>query len=306
MIYAPHPMTLRQLQYAIAVAQHLSFRKAAEACHVSQPSLSAQVALLEEALGVVLFERDKRRVLLTPAGELLLERMARLAVDADALVDAARRSGDPLTAPLRLGVIPTIAPYLLPALTPVLQRRFPRLTPIWTEEKTPVLVSRLAAGELDGVILALEAELGDVEWDVVTRDPFVVAMPVGHRLSADEAPLSTADLALEQVLLLDEGHCFRTQALEYCSGAAIRELAYRATSLGTLAQMVAGGAGLTLLPRLAVPTETRRAQVALRDLSDPVPSRTIVLAWRSRSPLGPSLRTLAGALREAATQAMAE
>ncbi len=294
--FAPHPFTLRQLQYVVAVADLRSFRRAAEACHVSQPSLSAQVAQLEDALGVVLFARDRRGVLLTPAGEALVERARRLVVDADSMVDAARRAGDPLSATLRIGVIPTIAPYLLPELTPRLRARFPRLTTLWTEDKTPVLAARLASGTLDAAILALEADLGDVDHAVIGVDPFVLAVPAEHPLAADDRPVHEEDLTEERVLLLDEGHCFRTQALTWCQRVDVHELAYRATSLGTLTQMVAGGAGITLLPRMSVTTELQRARLCVRPLAEPVPHRTIVLAWRTRSPLAEALTTLAGAM----------
>jgi LysR family hydrogen peroxide-inducible transcriptional activator len=293
----PHPFTLRQLQYVLAVADLLSFRRAAEACHVSQPSLSAQIAQVEEALGVVLFERDRRRVLLTPAGALLVERMRRLVVDGHALTEAARRAGDPLAATLRLGVIPTIAPYLLPAVSEPLRARFPALTALWTEEKTPVLVDRLANGTLDAAVVALEAELGDVEHAVIGVDPFVLATGVDHPLAACAGPASIEDLQPHPVLLLDEGHCLRSQALSFCARSDVEELAFRATSLGTLVQMVAGGAGITLLPRLAVAAEASRARIVVRELADPAPYRTLVLVWRARSPLAPALTTLAEALR---------
>ncbi|MCK6574544.1 LysR substrate-binding domain-containing protein [Myxococcota bacterium] len=299
---APHPFTLRQLQYVVAVADLLSFRKAAEHCHVSQPALSAQVSQLEDMLGLSLFERDRRRVLPTPAGAAMIASMRRLLVDADALLDASRRAGDPFTGTLRLGVIPTISPYLLPRLTPAFRHRFPKLTTIWTEEKTPVLMARLGAGTLDAAVLALEAELGDVEHEVVARDPFVLATPSGHALAHGRKPVRESELAGESVLLLDEGHCFRTQALAFCSRAEAHEMSFRATSLGTLAQMVAGGAGVTLLPKLAVPTEARRAELALRELAAPAPFRTIALVWRPRSPLADALRQLGRAMHDAALE----
>lgn len=291
----PHPFTLRQLQYVLAVADLLSFRKAAEACHVSQPALSAQIAQLEDQLGVVLFERDRRRVLLTPAGELLIDRIRRLIVDGHALTEAARRAGDPLASTLRIGVIPTIAPYLLPRISPVLRDRFPRLVPLWTEDKTPVLAARLAAGQLDAALLALEADLGDVEHAFVGVDPFVLATAPDHPLAAG-GPVAVEDLQGEQVLLLDEGHCFRSQILSYCARVDLDEMAWRATSLGTLAQMVAAGNGVTLLPQMAVETEASRARLTIRPFADPAPHRTIVLAWRARSPLGPALTQLAEAM----------
>jgi LysR family hydrogen peroxide-inducible transcriptional activator len=291
----PHPYTLRQLQYAVAVADLRSFRRAAEACHVSQPALSAQLAQLEDALGVVLFARDRRGVLPTPAGTLLLERMRGLVVDGHALTDAARRATDPLAGPLRLGVIPTIAPYLLPTLTPALRAAFPALVALWTEDKTPALVERLAAGTLDAALLALEADLGTVEHAVVGVDPFVLATPADHPLAHGDGPVPIAALQDEPVLLLDEGHCFRSQALALCSRVELREQAFRATSLPTLVQMVAAGAGVTLLPGIAAIHESAHAAIVVRPLAEPVPHRTIVLAWRERSPVGPALRRLAEA-----------
>lgn len=296
---APQPFTLRQLQYIVAVADSLSFRRAAEACHVSQPALSAQLAQVEDALGVQLFERDKRHVLLTPAGHTLVERARRLLVDADALVDAARRAADPLTGTLRIGVIPTVSPYLLPLLATALRAGFPRLQVIWTEEKTPVLVERLGAGAIDAALLALEAELGDVESAPVLRDPFVLATPATHALALGAEPVREGELAGADVLLLDDGHCFRTQALAFCNQAHLRELAFRATSLTTLVQMVAGGAGVTLLPRMAVATETRRAGLGLRPLAEPAPFRTIALVWRPRSALRAALEQVALAMTQA-------
>ena len=296
---APHPFSIRQLQYAVAVADALSFRKAAERCHVSQPSLSAQLAQLEDALGVRLFERDRRRVLVTAAGRELLERARRVLVEADDLLEAAKRAGDPLSGTLRIGVIPTISPYLLPGLTPRLRSRYPRLTVFWVEDKTETLARSLDAGKLDAAILALEAEIGDVAHEVIARDDFVLATPPGHALGAKSSPAKPAELHDADVLLLDDGHCFREQALAVCKDAKARELEFRATSLSTLVQMVAGGAGVTLLPELSVPTENRRAELGVRPFASPAPHRTIALVWRKRSPLEPALREVAATIRKA-------
>src|SRR5688500_2580150 len=159
---APHPFTLRQLQYAVAIADSLSFRKAAERCHVSQPSLSAQLAQLEDVLGLRLFERDRRRVLVTAAARELLERARLILRESDDLVELARRSSDPLSGTLRIGVIPTISPYLLPRLTIPIRSSFPRLNLLWQEDKTEVLLQSLDTGTLDAALLALEANVGDV------------------------------------------------------------------------------------------------------------------------------------------------
>ncbi|HEX8706438.1 MAG TPA: LysR substrate-binding domain-containing protein [Myxococcaceae bacterium] len=299
MSLAPHPFTLRQLQYVVAVADALSFRKAAESCHVSQPSLSAQLAQMEAALGVRLFERDRRRVLLTEAGKELVERARRLLVEADELIETARRASDPLSGTLRLGVIPTVSPYLLPTVAPALRKSFPRLNVLWLEDKTEVLVRNLDRGALDAALVALEAELGDVESEVIAEDPFMLVTPRDHPLAARQTEATPADLRGEDVLLLDEGHCFRTQALALCSRARAHELEFRATSLPTLTQMIASGAGVTLLPKLAVPTEVQRSQLSVRPFAEPVPKRTLALIWRKRSSLAVALKQVAASMRAA-------
>jgi LysR family transcriptional regulator, hydrogen peroxide-inducible genes activator len=296
---APHAFSLRQLQYAVAVAEELSFRRAAERCHVSQPSLSAQLAQLEQALGVQIFERDRRRVLLTSAGQELIARARRLLGEADDLVLAASRTADPLSGTLRIGIIPTTSPYLLPAITRPLRTTFKRLTIAWREDKTENLLAALATGDLEAAIVALEAELGDLEREVIARDPFVLVAAPGHPLVDKTGPTSAQELRGASVLLLDEGHCLRDQALTFCSAAKATELEFRATSLPTLVQMVAGGTGVTLLPALALATEVRRGNLRVRPFRDPAPHRTIALVWRKRSPLGPSLRQLAEVLRDA-------
>jgi len=299
---APHPYTLRQLQYALAVAELLSFRRAAERCAVSQPSLSAQVAELEAALGLRLFERDRRRVLVTTAGREILERARSVLREADDLLELAQRAGDPLSGTLRIGVIPTVSPYLLPRVTKALRAAHPRLTVLWVEDKTEVLVQSLDAGALDSALLALEADIGDVERESVGFDRFVLATPKGHPLGAKKTPARASELHDVNVLLLDDGHCFRDQALAFCSTAEAQELEFRATSFPTLAQMVAGGAGVTLLPEMAVAVEAERAELRVRSFVEPSPGRTIALVWRRRSPIGPALRELAGTIRRAYAQ----
>ena len=293
-----HDLSLQKLQYIVAVADTLGFRKAAELCHVSQPSLSAQVRELEETLGVKLFERDRRRVLVTPAGADLVARARRVLSEASDLVEAAVRLGDPLAGSLRLGIIPTIAPYLLPEAVPAVMARFPKIKLLFREEKTEVLVASLAAGKLDAAVLALEADLGDLSHAVIAHDAFVLAAPKRHAL-ARKRSISAEDLDGETVLLLDDGHCLRGQALSYCSSARASEASFRATSLSTLAQMVSSGAGVTLLPSLSVPIENRRGQLAIRPFDAPAPSRTIALVWRPSSPMSKALKELAAVLRKA-------
>ena len=297
---SPLSLSLRQLQYAVAVADTLSFRAAAERCHVAQPSLSAQLSQLEDALGVRLFERDRRRVLPTTAGRELVERARRVLHEAGDLVEAASRAGDPLSGRLSIGVIPTISPYLLPAAAPALRKAYPRLAVVWREEKTADLMRAVRDATLDAALLALEAEIGDVEREVIARDPFVLATPPRHPLGTATAPARPAELRDGPVLLLDDGHCFRDQALSVCSRARarVRESEFRATSLSTLAQMVAGGAGVTLLPELAVPTEATRVGLRVRPFAEPAPHRTIGLVWRRGCPLAPALRQVAATIRE--------
>jgi LysR family hydrogen peroxide-inducible transcriptional activator len=299
MRFGSHAFTLRQLQYVVAVAEDLSFHRAAERCHVSQPSLSAQLAQVEEALGVRIFERDRRRVLVTAAGREIVERARRMLMEADDLVDAGKRGSDPLTGTLRIGVIPTIAPYLLPTVAPKLRATFPRLTVAWREDKTEDLIAALEAGALDAALLALEADIGDVEHEVIAEDAFVLAAPADHPLMASASPVRLSQLRGADVLLLDDGHCFRDQALEVCSVARAHEREFRATSLATLVQMVAGGAGVTLLPALSVATEAKRAGLRVRPIASPAAHRTIGLVWRKRTPLARALRELAAVVREA-------
>lgn len=277
--------TLRQLEYVVSVADHLSFSRAAAACHVTQPGLSAQIQQLESLLDLRIFERDRRKVLVTPAGQEIVRRARAILAATDELVDATRAHTRPLTGTLRLGVIPTIAAYLLPERLPAVRERYPELRLLLREEQTAVLLRLLAEGKLDVLLLALEADLGDVETLALFEDPFVLATPRAHRL-ARKKKVSEAELAGEQVLLLDDGHCLRDQALSVCSHAGAAELGdFRASSLTTLAQMVASGLGVTLLPAMAVHVEADpRDDIATVPFAEPVPHRTIGLAWRRTSP----------------------
>lgn len=291
-------LTLRQLQYAVAVADSGRFRLAAEACHVSQPALSTQLAQLERALGARLFERDRRRVLVTPAGEALLARARAVLAAAADLVESAQRLGDPLSGRLRIGVIPTVAPYVLPEVAPALRRAFPRLELLWREDRTARVVEDLAVGALDAGLLALEAELGDLEQAPVARDPFLLAAPSGHPLTR-RARVRLPDLDGARVLLLEDGHCLRAQALALCARTRVEEADFRATSLATLTQMVVGGAGVTLLPSLAARVENRSGALALRPFEAPAPGRTLALVWRRGAPQAEALRAIARVVKEA-------
>ena len=285
--------SLRQLECAVAVAEKLSFRRAAEACFISQPALSLQIRQLETLLGARLFERDRRRVLLTPAGEQLLPHLKGALLAIDHVVEAARAQRDPLAGTLRLGVIPTVAPYVLPGVVGPLRKRYPELRLLLREDRTARLVERVQEGKLDLALLALEAELGSLATLALYSDPFVLVAPASHALAAHKHARA-ADLADEEVLLLEDGHCLRDQALSLCQRAGARELGdFRASSLNTLVRMVASGTGVTLLPAMAVPTEVRAQEKLVTRPLERRASRTIGLAWRASTPRRAAFEELA-------------
>ncbi len=287
-------VSFRQLEYFVAVAERLSFRAAADACFVTQPGLSAQLKDLERLLGVQLFERNQRTVLLTPAGETLLPLARGILTASGEFVDLARSLTRPLSGTLRLGVIPTVAPYLLPKTLPALRRRYPQLQVRLHEDLTHRLLELLSHGRLDLLLVALEADLGNVSTLALATDPFVVAVPAQHRL-AKRKRVTEADIAAEQVLLLDDGHCLRDQALAVCHTSGASEVGdFRASSLNTLVQMVAGGLGITLLPRLSLEVEAPQlSQIVILPFRKPEPSRTIGLVWRTTSPRAHEFQLLA-------------
>ena len=289
-------LSIRQLQYVVAVAETLGFHRAAERCNVSQPTLSAQVQQVEEVLGLPLFERDKRRVIVTTAGIEIVDRAKRVLMELEDLLASAAAVRDPLAGTFRVGVIPTVAPYLLPDVTQSWGRDYPLLHVIWREEPTETLLRRLDAGELDAALLALVPGLEQLCTESIVVDPFVVALPPDHPL-ARKKTVTSDDIHEVAVLLLEDGHCFRAQALSLCTKAGAHEAPFRATSLSTLAQMVASGAGITLLPSMATAVENRRGQVEIRPLAPPVPGRTIALVWRPSSPYAATFKELAANLR---------
>ncbi len=277
--------TVRQLEYVVAVAEHLSFRKAAAACGVTQPALSTQIQALERVLAIQVFERDRRAVLVTPAGDEVVVQARRALAAVDDVAAAARRRSEPLVGPLRLGVIPTVAPYLLPAVLPAVRRRFPQLELILREEQTNRLLAALGNGSLDCALLALPVP-GDLTAAVVAHEEFLLAAPRGDALVRGKRAVREADLVGHQVLLLEDGHCLRDQALAVCSAAGASEnTQLRATSLPTLVQMVAGRLGVTLLPAAAaaVLAPTSSGPVALAEFVAPAPGRTLGLVWRTSS-----------------------
>lgn len=293
------PYSLRQLQYLVAVADLSGFRKAAAACGVSQPSLSAQVAQLEDAIGVQVFERGPRGVRVTAAGALIVDRARQVFLAARDLEDTARQHGDPFQGTLRLGVIPTVCPYLLPDIAGPLKARLPNLRLIWSEEKTGPLLEQIDEAVLDGAIVALDDRMARLDHAPLGDDPFVLAAAPGHALMKHHGPAATDLLDGATVFLLDDGHCFRDQALALCGATGARAADLKATGLSTLVQMVGGGSGVTLLPRLAVAVENRRGQLAVRPFKSPAPMRKIVLVWRKGTAMQQPLDAIASVIRKA-------
>ncbi len=295
----PHPFSLRQLQYVVAIADTGGFRRAAEQCRVSQPSLSAQVGELEQALGARLFERGRRRVLLTAAGAELLARARQVLTLADDLVASAAGLRDPLSGTVRIGVIPTISPYLLPEVAPALSARFPRLTLHWSEERTEPLLRALREGRVDAALLARVPGMQGLAQEPIAREPFVLAGAPSQPLLKSRKPVRLSELRGASLLLLEDGHCFREQALAVCAGGRAREAGYRATSLATLARVAASGAGVTLLPSLSLAVENRHGELATRRFAHPEPAREVVLAFRAQSAFAAAFRDLAAAMAAA-------
>lgn len=290
MIPLPSP---QQLRYLLALAESGHFGRAAEACAVTQSTLSAGILALERQLDAAILDRAAgKHVVFTALGEEIMIRAGKALAALEAVAEAASAARAPLSGPLRLGVIPTIGPFLLPRLMPVLRGAFPNLRLFVREDVTKALVDRLAGNRLDLLLVALPCACGGAETLAVLRDPFVVALPKGHRLAA-RARVPAAALAGERMLLLEDGHCLRDQALALC-GVAGEPEGFAATSLHTLAQMVAGGLGVTLLPRMAVEAGVAAgAEIELRPLSGGGAWRTIGLAWRPSSPRAEEYRALA-------------
>lgn len=290
--------TLRQLKYLVAVAEQRHFGRAADDCLVTQSTLSAGLRELEDLLGVTLVERGRRQAALTPIGEQIVERARVLLRAADELVDAAKAGDQPLSSLLRLGVIPTVAPYLLPRVLPALREAYPKLRLYLREEQTARLLELLGRGRLDGALIALPYATSGLDEMPLAEDPLLVACPRSHPFARSRA-ISPSQLAGEMLLLLEDGHCLRNHALTACGlvpGQTNEDL--QATSLSTLVQMVAGGLGLTLVPRLAVEIETRREPaLAVVPFADDPPARTIALVWRRESVRVADLRMLGEALR---------
>lgn len=294
-------MNLRDLQYLVALAETRHFGRAAERCHVSQPTLSAQLRKLEEFLGVALIERRPRQVALTTAGEAIVARARRMLQEADDIRALARASQDPLAGRLKIGLIPTIGPYLLPLVAPRLLQALPRLQLMLHEYQTRPLVERIGDGELDLGILALPVDTGSLETRPLFNEEFMLAMPARHPL-AQRQRMTIADLQGEKLLLLEDGHCLREHALAVCGGAGAEEQDFRATSLETLRQMVAAGLGITLLPRLAAEGPFGAAPgLAVRPFAPPAPVRVVGAAWRRSTTRAAAIAAVCEIISTAAT-----
>ncbi|WP_271892940.1 hydrogen peroxide-inducible genes activator [Candidatus Phyllobacterium onerii] len=275
--------SVRQMRYFDILANTLHFRKAAEMARISQPALSAQIAEMELLLGATLFERTRRTVVLTEMGRRLLPRIRGILDEIRSLEELAGQRRGTLRGRLRLGIIPTIAPYLLPLLIPDLRETYPELAIELREAVTSKLVEDLRLGDLDAIIAALPIEGEGTVAKPLFRDRFLIATS-NNDIDVLTSPMTQEDVALERLLLLEEGHCLRDQALAVCSNVKQRQLVnYGATSMATLLQMVGHGMGLTLIPEIAVRTEAGRNNVRIVAFADPEPSREIGLIWRKQS-----------------------
>ena len=284
--------SLQQLRFLSALAEHRHFGRAAAACGVTQSTISAGIQELEERLGVPLVERDRRHILLTPPGEEVVARGRKLLRDAEDLAEVAKSGGEPLAGPLRLGVLPTIGAYFIPGALRGLARAFPKLKLYLREEQTHSLIAKLADGQLDVALIALPYETGDLELMPLGEDRILVALPKSHPL-ARKKRLTPEELAGQELLLMEDGHCLRSHAIEACRlRGPDRNEVFQGTSLRTLLQMAAGGVGITLVPAMATPVEISAASgLVTRPLAGN-PSRTIALAWRRSSARKSEFRSL--------------
>ena len=288
-------MNLRDLKYLVALADHRHFGRAAASCFVSQPTLSTQIRKLEDELGLPLVERSPRKVMLTPAGLEAATRARSIMGEIEQLKEAARRSRDPEAGTVRLGIFPTLGPYLLPHVIPNIRGRFPQLELLLVEEKSDELLHRLRDGRLDAALLALPLDDDQLHAEFLFEEPFLLAVSGQHPL-ARRLHLDVQELSTQKLLLLEDGHCLRDQALAVCRLFGANEKSeFRATSLETLRQMVAADVGITLLPTLSVkPPVPRSDNIRLLDFEgDDRPSRRIAMVWRRSSAMTGFLEQLA-------------
>jgi LysR family hydrogen peroxide-inducible transcriptional activator len=294
--------TLRQLQYLKLLAEHGSFSRAAEAANVTQPTLSAGIAELERIIGAPVVDRARSGVILTAAGEEAARRARDLLAGAEDLVQASQSAGIPLAGRFRLGVIPTIAPFLLPKALPIMRARFPKLRLFLREDLTSRLIAALKAGSLDAALIALPYDMTGLEWAHVVDDELFAAVPTGHAM-ASQVNIRPESLDGDELILLEDGHCLRDHVLAACGLTPPRsgqEEAFAATSLPTLVQMVGSGLGVSFVPAMAVEAGlTLQAPVTIRPLDADHPSREVVVAWRAGSSRARDGRLLAETLQAA-------
>jgi len=293
-------MNLRDLHYLVALAEHRHFGRAAEACFVSQPTLSTQIKKLEDELGVPLVERTPRKVLLTEVGRDIATRARDVLNEIEQIRSVARRTLDPESGTVRLGIFPTLGPYLLPHALPLVRAAFPRLELLLVEEKTEVVLRMLREGKLDAGILALPLHEDSLHSEFLFEEPFLLAVSDAHPLAQHRGQLKLGELSSHNLLLLEDGHCLRDQALEVChlTGAG-EHSGFRATSLETLRQMVAANVGITLLPVTAVkPPVAPVENLHLIEFRGHPPSRRIAMVWRKSSAMDGFLRRLADVFRQ--------
>ncbi|HET9580190.1 MAG TPA: LysR substrate-binding domain-containing protein [Usitatibacter sp.] len=291
-------MTLTELRYVVALAQERHFGRAAQKCFVTQPTLSLALAKLEDELGVRLFERNKNDVLVTARGQQIVEQARRVLDEAGKIQHLARGAQDQLSGALRLGVIPTIGPYLLPDLVPILKKRAPEMPLVIEENLTGSLAPMLREGELDIVIIALPFSIPGVKTQVVYEEPFSVVVPEGHRWEQRRS-VKPAELSGENLLVLNNGHCFRDQVLEACPGQAntAQPEGRAGSSLETIRNMVASGLGVSVLPASALVPRYASKLLKVVPFSTPVPSRKVALAWRASFDRPIAVETLAAAIQ---------
>jgi LysR family hydrogen peroxide-inducible transcriptional activator len=291
-------MTLQELKYLVALADHGHFGKAAEACFITQSTLSTQIKKLEDFLGVTLFDRSLKRITPTPIGREILAAARSIVEESERIRELAKHAQDPMARTLHLGVIPTLGPYYLPHALTLVHRKHPDLRLLLREEMTPQILEHLIDGKLDAGLLALPVTDDSLRVEPLFYEPFFAALPAGHPL-AKQSTLKVADIMAEKLLLLDEGHCLRDQALDVCGTGSRGREEVRATSLETLRQMVGMGLGLTLLPALAVDAGPRASKrsVEIRPFKAPHPGRTIGLVWRKRAPFPETFERLAATLK---------
>ncbi len=293
-------MTLQELKYLVALADHGHFGRAAEACFITQSTLSTQIKKLEDFLGVTLFDRSLKRVTPTPIGKEILQAARNVVEESERIRELARHAQDPMARTIHLGVIPTLGPYYLPHALTLAHKKHPGLRLLLREEMTPQILQHLVDGKLDAGLLALPVSDDSLRVEPLFYEPFLAALPAGHPLAKRDT-LKVSDIVNEKLLLLDEGHCLRDQALDVCGSGSRGREEVRATSLETLRQMVAMGLGLTLLPALAVDAGPRvsKKAVEIRPFKSPPPGRTIALAWRKRAPFPETFEQLAQTLKNA-------